>query len=286
MNYSVLICLLFLSSLTSNAQSESDSLFYFDFRMRPTSFEDARWVSHKAELYDSTYIVKTTRKDTSRFLKEETVDEYTLISDKKMIINRSFSKRGRSLPGEFQIEVDIRNHQLGLYELDLYSEKLNVHRTVYSNTLIPICPIIKTIEYHPNCSVSWVDYHDKKTDSIWNSDGELITELFFDENVDSLPIIEGYEEDHFALAIKKHVQSVINYSDEARSAEIEGRVYTSFVITSSGKVEHIRIMIGVHPFIDDSSLDVLRKMRIARPAMKNGKPVNLRMTFPFSYHIQ
>lgn len=203
-----------------------------------------------------------------------------------MCIQRSFSKRGESLPGSYTINVNVVDKVDGLYTLDLVSEDLNIHKTVYSKTLIPICPIEKTRYYHPNCSLAKIDYHDATKDSIWNSKGELIVLIYNEDSVDSLPVLSGYSDIRFHLALQKYVVDHIHYPEEAIEFEVDGRVYISCIITSFGTVEHIQVERGIHPLLDNASLDLLRNLKIKTPAQKGGQSVDYKLILPVTFHVQ
>jgi len=209
-----------------------------------------------------------------------------MISTKEMCIQRSFSKRGESLPGSYTIDVDVVDKVDGLYTLDVISKALNIHKTVYSKTLIPICPIEKTRFYHPDCSLAKVDYHDATKDSIWNSKGELIVLIYDEDSVDSLPVLSEYTDERFDLALRRYIQNTIEYPEEAIEADIRGRVYISCIITSWGTVEHIQVEQGIHPLLDNASLDLLRNLKIKTPAQKGGQSVNYKLILPVTFNIQ
>ncbi|MFK7787474.1 MAG: energy transducer TonB [Crocinitomicaceae bacterium] len=278
--------LILIGIVPIRAQSESDSVFRFDYQMNWTESKGAKWIALKEKLEDSVFMIDIRPNAFPQYYKPVMHDKYSLLPDEKMLVRRTFFKKGESLPGEYAINVDILSFDEELYRLDVYSKDLNIHKTVFSKTLVPICPIIKTVEYHPNCSVSKLNFHDERKDSLWNANGEIISKLAPDWDIDELPIIEGFEEHTFERGFSMLVQQELEYPEEALNANIEGRVYTSFIITTSGTVEHLKVVRGVHPLIDNSSLEVLRKLKIAKPAMKNGEPVNLKLTYPFEYHIQ
>lgn len=276
-----------LVSFASSGQSESDSVFLFDVRFNYSPDSNARWVSRKTHYYDNFYFVETGHLDTSNYFTRSFLDKYTQLSEKKLQIDRSFWRWNKAQPGLYLLDVTVVNKIDSVYELDLFSKELNIHQTVFSKTLIPICPIEKTIFYHPNCEVARIYYHASKLDTLWNSDGELIEELFyFDDQVNSMPVIANNNGGSFDRELKRFIQQNINYPAVAREADIFGRLWVTFIITKSGKIEQLEVIIGgIHPIINNAALDVLRKLDIERPAMKDGEPVDLKFRHSFSFDI-
>lgn len=274
-------------SFASSGQSESDSVFLFDVRFNYSPDSNARWISQKTHYYDNFYFVETGHLDTSNNFTRSFLDKYTQLSEKKLQIDRSYWRRGKAQPGLYLLDVTVVNKIDSLFEIDLFSKELNIHQTVFSKTLIPICPIEKTIFYHPNCEVARIYYHASKLDTLWNSDGELMDNvIFFEEMVDSMPVIANNEGESFKWSLSRIIRESINYPLEAREANIAGRVYVTCIITKSGKIEQIEVMIGgVHPLINNAAMDIFRNLEIARPALINGDPIDFSLRYPISFHV-
>lgn len=276
----------FLISFASSAQSESDSVFRFDWHFNYSPDSNAWWVSRKSHHYNNIFIVETGHLDTNNNFTRSFLDKYTQLSEKKLQIDRSFWRRNKVQPGLYLLDVTVINKIDSIFQIDLFSKELNIHQTVFSKTLIPICPIKKTIYYHPNCKVARIYYHESKLNTVWNSEGELIDNLIiFNELVDSMPVIADHEGEPFENSLVRIIQENIKYPLEAREANIAGRVYVNYIITKSGKVEQVEILRGVHPLINNAAMDIFRNLEIVRPAMINGEPVDFSLRCPISFHV-
>lgn len=69
---------------------------------------------------------------------------------------------------------------------------------------------------------------------------------------------------------------VPHYPDIARSARVDGTVRIAAMIGADGSVGHTRIVRSV-PLLDHAALDAVRQWQY-RPAMRNGRPVPVRVT--------
>ena len=65
---------------------------------------------------------------------------------------------------------------------------------------------MKTIEYHPNCSVAKVLFHDDRKGTTLSSSRETINELLSVANIDDMPVIKGFEEHSFELGLRMLIQ--------------------------------------------------------------------------------
>lgn len=283
--YITILIILFCASFILKAQSENDSLFFFDYRFNCTSEDNAKWQARKEKIHDSLFIVHSKRTDTSRFLKEGITDKYTIVSPTEFIIQRSFSKKGIQLPGEYRLNITVKDTVNEMFVLHVVSNELNIIKSVQSKTLIPICPVVKTIFYHDNNLKSEVYYHDSNLDTIWNSRGEVFLDIHTEDNA-SMPILENYPELSFKRALGSMIQEHLEYPPTAMEANISGKVYVSFIVTYYGGIECIKVLKGVHPLLDSEVVRFINKLKIKTPGLVDGKPVDLRLTLPFSFNLQ
>lgn len=76
----------------------------------------------------------------------------------------------------------------------------------------------------------------------------------------------------------------IDYPSLAREADIQGRVFVQFVVTTTGDARAIRVVRGVHPALDSAAVEAVRSVRFT-PGRKQGKSVATRMTLPVSFQL-
>ncbi len=74
------------------------------------------------------------------------------------------------------------------------------------------------------------------------------------------------------------------YTGEARAAKLEGTNVSSVVIDDSGKVADIQVVRSLDKGLDESAMQTLRTWRF-KPAMKEGKPVPVRVVVEVSFRL-
>lgn len=86
--------------------------------------------------------------------------------------------------------------------------------------------------------------------------------------------------------IIRYVSNAIRYPEAAKSMEIQGTVYVSFVVSEFGKVEGVKIVKGIGYGCDEEVLKVINKMPTWLKAGKNqGRPVKVRYNIPVKFKL-
>jgi TonB family protein len=78
----------------------------------------------------------------------------------------------------------------------------------------------------------------------------------------------------------------IRYPKAAMDANIQGRVFLSFVVTESGDVEDIVILKGIGYGCDSEAVRVLSAFPKWEPAKQDGVPVNVRYNLPINFQLE
>lgn len=86
--------------------------------------------------------------------------------------------------------------------------------------------------------------------------------------------------------LMQHLSKNIRYPAEAHTNNIQGRVVVSVIINTEGKVTNAKIVQGVAPSLDAEALRVTGTMPDWIPGTKDGKPVNVKYTFPVVFRLQ
>jgi len=86
--------------------------------------------------------------------------------------------------------------------------------------------------------------------------------------------------DRHAIVLKKPPP---NYPRTARRHEVAGLVILSAVFSSTGQVTNIRVLRGVSE-LNESAIDAAKHIKF-EPAMKDGKPVAVRVRLEYRYNI-
>jgi TonB family protein len=81
------------------------------------------------------------------------------------------------------------------------------------------------------------------------------------------------------------IKNNLRYPEAARAEKIEGRVIVRFVVNTSGKVEDLSVIKGVHPLLDAEALRVVSLLTGWLPGAQGGKPVNVWYMVPVSFSL-
>ena len=98
---------------------------------------------------------------------------------------------------------------------------------------------------------------------------------------DQLPVFQGE-----ADGALRWVASNIRYPAEARNRNISGDVLITFLVTSKGKVERVKVIKSVDPSIDAEAKRVVESMPEWKPGTLGGKPVDVQMTLPVKFQLK
>jgi len=89
-----------------------------------------------------------------------------------------------------------------------------------------------------------------------------------------------------AQALRSFVAKSIRYPAEAQKEKTQGKVFVSFVVSTSGKVENARIERSVSPSLDAEAIRVVSQMPDWKPGMQRGKAVSVEYTIPIEFKLQ
>lgn len=126
------------------------------------------------------------------------------------------------------------------------------------------------------CSCSIYAQQDSLQGAYTNTNTDL--DIFIDPEI--TPAFPGGQN-----AMNKFLIAHIKYPPIARDAGIQGKVWASFIITKTGKVENIQIVRGLGYGLDEEVLRVLAKMPDWTPGMEYGKPVNVKLQLPVNFKL-
>lgn len=112
-----------------------------------------------------------------------------------------------------------------------------------------------------------------------NPDAPVTGEVY--ETVDKMPEFPGG-----MTGLMQHLSKNIRYPAEAHTNNIQGRVVVSVIINTDGKATNAQIVQSVAPSLDAEALRVTGTMPDWIPGTKDGKPVNVKYTFPVVFRLQ
>ena len=99
--------------------------------------------------------------------------------------------------------------------------------------------------------------------------------------VDKMPEFPGG-----MTGLMQYLSKNIRYPAEAQTKGIQGRVTVAVIINTEGKAVNASIVRSVDPSLDAEALRVVRTMPDWVPGTKDGKPVNVKYTFPVTFRLQ
>jgi TonB family protein len=100
------------------------------------------------------------------------------------------------------------------------------------------------------------------------------------EEVDVMPIYGNGQEDLVNFIVKE-----VNYPEQAKKNGIQGKVFISYVVTSTGKVADVEVLESVNDLLDAEAVRVVSSMKKWSPGKKDGKAVNVKMVMPIMFKL-
>jgi len=89
-----------------------------------------------------------------------------------------------------------------------------------------------------------------------------------------------------SIALRTFIAKAIKYPTEAQKDKIQGKVFVSFVVSSTGKVENAKIERSVSPAIDAEAIRVVNLMPDWKPGKQRGQAVSVAYTIPIEFKVQ
>lgn len=77
----------------------------------------------------------------------------------------------------------------------------------------------------------------------------------------------------------------IKYPQKAINQDVEGKVFVTFVITSSGDVDDVKLLKGIGYGCDEEALRVVKAMPKWTPGKNGGREVKVRMNIPIVFKL-
>ncbi len=87
-------------------------------------------------------------------------------------------------------------------------------------------------------------------------------------------------------AMNKFILSNIKYPEAAKKSGKEGKVYVSFVVTKTGKLDKLKVTHKVDPLLDAEALRVVKSMPNWIAGKNKGANVDAQMTLPISFKLK
>lgn len=87
--------------------------------------------------------------------------------------------------------------------------------------------------------------------------------------------------------LKNYISKHLKYPDEARSANVEGKVYVKFTIERDGSISNVKVVRGkeLGYGLAKEAVRIIKSMPRWTPGEVNGKKVNVSYIQPFSFNL-
>ncbi|HRC95011.1 MAG TPA: energy transducer TonB, partial [Tenuifilaceae bacterium] len=99
--------------------------------------------------------------------------------------------------------------------------------------------------------------------------------------VEEMPSFPGGDAELF-----KFIYENVKYPDIAMENNIQGKVIVRFCVTYKGTVDHVSVLRGVDPTLDEEAIRVIKMLPKWKPGKQGGKPVNVWYTVPISFQLK
>lgn len=89
-----------------------------------------------------------------------------------------------------------------------------------------------------------------------------------------------------SAAVMAFIQHHVTYPARAERARAEGRVFVSFTVAASGKVENVAVAKGFRPDCDSAAVEGVKQLPHFEPGRQTGIPVPVSFTVPVTFRLQ
>ena len=83
----------------------------------------------------------------------------------------------------------------------------------------------------------------------------------------------------------KFIQKNLKYPIMAQDANIQGKVYLSFVVEKDGAITDVSVLRGIGAGCDEEAMRVIKKSPKWKAGQQNNQNVRVRYTMPINYTI-
>jgi hypothetical protein len=119
---------------------------------------------------------------------------------------------------------------------------------------------------------------------------ESVEKVYKFYEVTSIPVFEEckdtpLDKDCFQITLQLHINKLLSYPETALENNLEGMVYTQFVINKNGVVENIKAR-SKHTILMDEAIRVLNNFPKLQPASINGENISVIYSHPIVFKIK
>ncbi len=85
--------------------------------------------------------------------------------------------------------------------------------------------------------------------------------------------------------LMKYISKHVDYPEEAKTNDVTGTVYLTFVVSKTGKVMNVKITKKADPLLNKAALDVVKNLPDFTPGKQNGVPVSVYFSLPIVFKL-
>jgi len=101
------------------------------------------------------------------------------------------------------------------------------------------------------------------------------------ESVEQMPVFPGGE-----AALVQYFRNNLRYPQQSKADSVEGKVYLSFIVGTSGKVKDIVVIQGVNKEINGEAIRLIASMPKWEPGKQGGQPVAVKLYRTIEFAIK
>lgn len=138
---------------------------------------------------------------------------------------------------------------------------------------LPVIPILLVLFFLFSCKNS---NNTSEAQNLETKDKQAQEEII----VDKMPEFKGGQE-----AMMKFVVENVKYPEEAKKNGVQGKVFISFTVTKTGKLENIKVLKNLNDLLDAEALRVVSSMPDWVPGVSKGSAVDVEITLPIMFKL-
>lgn len=116
--------------------------------------------------------------------------------------------------------------------------------------------------------------------------GGTAPEGMVDNTIHNVGGVEVYPEFPGGMAAwAKFIQRNLRYPAMAQDANVQGKVYLSFVVEKDGSITDVNVLRGIGAGCDEEAMRVIKKSPKWKAGLQNNQTVRVRYTMPISYTL-
>lgn len=86
--------------------------------------------------------------------------------------------------------------------------------------------------------------------------------------------------------VTQYLACHVRYPKAALKVGLVGQVMVRFTVTKKGKVKDVHVLKSLSPECDAEIVRVVKRLPRFTPARRNGQPVNVQFTVPFTFRLE